>query len=285
MAVRKSNNKRGNIQYVKDRKRADRQGSVVARRAVLIVILLVFAVLLCVGAVIGFFWAERALFSENPTFEIKTIEVTISGEKFSEQDIYEMGDIHEGMNLFALRFKDLRKRYDNDPTNGPDIATIEFERQLPDTLRIQVHERIPVARVDSEYPYSCLIDANGVLLEHRPGLKGMRRIVGLTGELVPGKKLQDEKVQVALEIVRLCNENFQWDKYIELLSIDVSPYDYVILNLKGNNAVKMPLYSLEPKLSLLASTISIRVMSGNPPVNCLGDLTPGGGDQLIFRER
>ncbi|MBN2686001.1 MAG: FtsQ-type POTRA domain-containing protein [Pontiellaceae bacterium] len=288
MAVKKSNTNRGNIQYVKDRKRAERRGPVVARRVAAIIILLVLVVLLCVGVVWGFFWAERALFSENPTFTIKKIDVSITGEKFTEQQICEMGEIHEGINLFALHFKDLRKKY----LRFPDIASIKFERQLPDTLRIQVRERVPIARVlsinyETRKRYISLIDAEGVLLSKDADDRREMQydIVGLTEQMDPGDRLDtNEKVMVALDIIRLCNENPQWDHDIVLQSIDVSPYDYVILNLKDNVSVKMPLYSLEAKLSLLAYTISFCVMSGDPPVDAVGDLMTSR-EQLIFKPK
>jgi cell division septal protein FtsQ len=260
MAVRTSNTNRGNIQYVKDRKRSERRGPVVARRVAAILVLLLLAVFLCGGIVWSFLWVERALFSENPTFRIRTIEVSISGDKFSAADICEMGNIRKGMNLFALRFKDLRKKF----RDNPDIVSIEFTRELPDTLRIQVRERVPVARVDSDHPDSevrCLIDAEGFLLtsEGRRGVGHLSYIIGLSDKLVPGKQLNDEKIKVALGIIKLCNSNPQWDYYIELLNIDVSPYDYVILNLRENNIAKIPLHSLESKLSHLASIIQTAI--------------------------
>lgn len=269
---------------MKDRKRTERRGLVVARRVAAILVLLVLVVFLCAGIVWSFLWAERVLFSENPTFRIRTIEVSISGDKFSAADICEMGNIREGMNLFALRFKDLRKKFKN-----PDIVSTRFERKLPNTLRIEVRERVPVARVDSDHPDSnvrCLIDAEGVLLtsEGRRGVGHLSYITGLTEKLVPGNQLNDEKIKVALGVIKLCNSNLRWDNYIQLLNIDVSPYDYVILNLRDNVSVKMPLHSLEAKLSLLASTISFRVMSGDPPVNCTGDLMTSR-EQLIFKPK
>lgn len=284
MAVRTSNTNRGNIQYVKDRNRAERRGPVVVRRVAAILVLLVLAVFLCAGIVWGFFWVERALFSENPTFRIRAIEVSISGDKFSETDICEMGKIREGMNLFALRFRDLRKKF----RDNPDIVSIEFKRELPDTLRIQVRERVPVARVDSDHPDSetrCLIDAEGMLLtsEGRRGVGHLSYIIGLSEKLVPGKQLNDEKIKVALGIIKLCNSNPQWDNDIELLNIDVSPYDYVILNLRENNIAKLPLHSLESKLSKLASTVETRITQGNPPVDEKIDLTPNGDGVFVSR--
>ncbi|MBN2702728.1 MAG: FtsQ-type POTRA domain-containing protein [Pontiellaceae bacterium] len=284
MAVKKSNTNRGNIQYVKDRKRAERRGPVVARRVAAILVLLVLAVFLCAGIVWSFLWAERALFSENPTFKIRAIEVSISGNKFSESDICEMGKIREGMNLFALNFKDLRKKF----IEYPDIVSIEFKRLLPDTLRILVRERVPVARVNSDHPDSkvrCLIDAEGVLLpfEGRRDAWSLGYIIGLSEKLVPGKRLNDEKIKVALGIIKLCNSNPQWDNYIELLNIDVSPYDYVILNLRENNIAKIPLHSLESKLSKLAAAVETAITQGNPPVNMKIDLTPNGDSAFIDR--
>lgn len=273
MGAGKSNKSRKEVQYVKNRNRTGQSASVIVRRSLAVAVLVVFAGFLCFGVVQGFFWLERALFSENPTFEVQTIEIEIEGSKFSESDIRELGGLYEGMNLFAVELADLKKKY----LQSPDIASVQIERHLLNTLRVQVKERYPVARVDSVFPSlkSCLIDKEGYLLEYRANLGRVPRIVGLKRELEPGKRLHDEKVDVALEVIQICNEHPRWDSYLDIYSIDVSPLDYLKLNLSGGNIAKVPLHSLELELSWVVESIRVYLNSnGEFPQNMNFDSTP-----------
>ena len=96
---------------------------------------------LAVGLAWGGHAAWRAMFAENEFFEIRQIEVTTDGDLGAE-NILEYARVRKGLNLFAVRPEDIRGSL----LSVPVIANAQVGRRLPDTLVIEVAERVSVAR-------------------------------------------------------------------------------------------------------------------------------------------
>ena len=100
-------------------------------------------VLLVLGAAV---WGGREglnhVFIENPEFQLKYIEMP--GATMTQGDLAEITGIDPGASIFAVDMSameaEMRKR--------PGIVRIEVSRHLPDTLKVELVERIPVAWIE-----------------------------------------------------------------------------------------------------------------------------------------
>jgi hypothetical protein len=84
---------------------------------------------------------DRMVF-ENPAFSIQTIDISSDGVIAPEQ-LRRWADVKVGQNLLAL---DLT-RIQRDLELVPMVQSVAVERILPQTLRVRVFERVPVAQV------------------------------------------------------------------------------------------------------------------------------------------
>jgi len=78
---------------------------------------------------------------ENPYFEIHQLEVETDGV-IRKDAIRQWAGVRFGLNLFALDLSRVKR----DLELIPSIASCEIERVLPDTIKIRVKEREPVAQ-------------------------------------------------------------------------------------------------------------------------------------------
>lgn len=239
---------------VKGKRRSAPEVSVWVRRSLSIVIIMLMLVLLLMGINKGFQWAERKLLSENPRFEIQQLVVECNG-KLTEDFIREISRLHEGQNLFAMSMQELE-------ANLLEVSRIEsvyIERDLPSTLIIRVKERHPVALLmgNSYLRYPFLIDRYGVVLPYQRSLSELPRIRGLSEEARPGKRLSHRDIEFALRIITLIENHASMNQYIQLHEINISHGDYIELTLERGVEVRLPRFSMKPKLNKLATVIKI----------------------------
>lgn len=253
MAARKTKKTRSKPHYVRSKKRRGTDKVVVAQRTVVVIVIVLVVASILAGVGLGFRWAGRKLFSENPRFEIHHLEIVCDG-KLGEEKIREYSGLHEGMNLFDFTFKEIREELGKVPL----VESVSLERKLPSTLHVRVKERIPVARVlISNYKTPRLMDRYGVILPPRrsPELARLPLIKGLDVEMRPGDQAESRVVECALEIIALCESERYLHTNIELESLDIKYDDYIDMRLRGGSRVKIPHYSLKKKLFKLASII------------------------------
>ena len=239
---------------VKGRRRSAPEISVWVRRSFSIVVVILMLVLLVLGISKGFQWAERKLLSENPRFEIQQLVIECNG-KLTEDFIREMSQLHEGQNLFAMSIQEIE-------VNLLEVSRIEsvyIERDLPSTLILRVKERHPVARLmgNSNLRYPFLVDRFGVVLPYQRSLSELPLIRGLAEEARPGKRLSHRDIEYALRIITLIENHANMNQYIQLDEINVTHGDYIELTLKRGTEVRLPRFSLKPKLNKLATVIKI----------------------------
>ena len=257
MVTKKSPKWRKNTQYVRG-KRRDGNPAVVVRRSFVVAFLLCIVVFLAFLAVQSFRWGSSKLFAENPTFRVRHVDVAVDGDKFNESDIRQICGVSEGMNLFALDFRDMKKRCSEDP----DIESVQFKRVLPDTLKVLVRERRPIAWVHAAPDFFCLIDRNGFLMERRESLRGIPRIEGLPENLQVGTQLSDPEVVAALKVIELCENDSYLYTYVKIRKVDVSNVgdsnkEYITLYLRGGCEARLLPSMLESRLFKLAALIQM----------------------------
>ncbi|MCS7089332.1 MAG: FtsQ-type POTRA domain-containing protein [Verrucomicrobiota bacterium] len=167
-----------------------------------------------VGALLFWYggaWLQNRLFYENPRFQLRRVEVYTDGV-LSVDQLRRWAGVQPGMNLLALDLSQVKRGLEL----VPYVAGVWVERVFPDTLRIHVRERRPLAIVQVPLPLpgggvdfvQYGIDGEGVVVPPMdPRLVGMGpppeptlpllRGVGLH-EVQPGRKLEHGSITAAL---------------------------------------------------------------------------------------
>jgi cell division septal protein FtsQ len=259
MGTRKKAAKRTKPHYVRSKKRKGAGSSTLARRAFTIGLLLLFFALIIFGIKEGFELIGRKLFSANPRFEIQHLVVSCDG-RLSEDRIREYTGLSEGMNLFEMKFEEIEKTLEKVSV----IESVYLERKLPHTLIVKVKERMPVARISGlqERRYPFVVDRYGIVLPFRQSATSLPLIKGLDCELRLGLPAENKDVETALKIVALCESTGYLRTYVRLESLDVKYLDFIDMRLTGGVRVRMPRFSLKPKLQDLATVMKIAAGQG-----------------------
>ncbi|HSR88752.1 MAG TPA: FtsQ-type POTRA domain-containing protein [Pontiella sp.] len=239
---------------MRSKKRKGAESAVIARRVVTITLLLLVVGTAFYAVYKGYEWIKDGLFSKNPRFEIHHLVISCDGS-LGEDYIREISGLHEGMNLFELSFKEINEKL----TGVSRIESVYLERKLPNTLIINVKERVPVAKItgtrETKYPF--LVDRYGYVLPHRRSAAGLPLIKGLDAEIPLGEQLKQKDVEIALKIIALCESTSYLRSYVRIETLDVKYSDFIDLRLQGGIRVRMPRFSLKPKLQNLATIIKI----------------------------
>jgi cell division protein FtsQ len=254
MAARKKTTTRKKTHYVRAKKRSKAESSAMARRSFSITVLVFLFISLVWGVFAGFKWINAKLYAENPRFEMQYLDISCDG-KLTEDYIREVSGLREGTNLFAVSFSDIEEEL----LGVSRIESVYLERKLPNTLIMKVKERVAVARVTgvqaAKYPF--LMDRYGYVLPHTRSGAALPLIKGIDRELQLGAPVEHPDVETALRIIALCDNTGYLRTYIQLESLDLKYTDFIDMRLKGGIRVRMPRYSLKPKLQNLATVIKI----------------------------
>lgn len=143
----------------------------------------------------------------SPIFNIKNIEV-INNTEVSSETIISLSELNMDYNIFKFKKSDVIKRI----KENPYIEDVEIQRKLPNSIQIDVKERIPKYSVDfmGKYVY---INTQGYLLEISDNSKGLPIIQGIVTpeeEIVLNSRLckEDlEKLEDVIKIMDLAKEN------------------------------------------------------------------------------
>ena len=136
-------------------------------------------------------------FLNSPTFKIKNVEVTGNAQLDSEK-IIEQSEIKIGESIFAnfniiTKVKVKQNRY---------IEDAIVSKKMPDTIKIEVKERIASFQVKTESGYYIYIDDQGYIIEYSQEPRELITIVGMdiTEENIENKKrLEDDDLNIKLE--------------------------------------------------------------------------------------
>jgi len=90
----------------------------------------------------GVDWAVKEFVTENPAFVTKTIDLQTDGVLTTEA-LRRWAGVHIGENLMRFDLTRIKRELELVPL----IQSVAVERALPDTLRIRVTERVPMAQV------------------------------------------------------------------------------------------------------------------------------------------
>lgn len=162
-------------------------------------------------------WGLKRFVYENDSYAIRRIELHHEG-RLRPETLLRWAGVEQGQNLLALDLDRVRR----DLEMNPWIARAEVEKRRPDTVRLAVYEREPVAQVvvwrlslteRNAWPETNYLDATGFVMPPlrpewlRPATSAdfghLTRFVGLENlEVVPGQRLERRQVHAGISLVR-----------------------------------------------------------------------------------
>ncbi|MDZ8117864.1 cell division protein FtsQ/DivIB [Pontiella agarivorans] len=253
MAAVKKKTTRKKTHYVRAKKRGV-DGGTRARRSVSVVFLLLVLGAIGFGIFSGFRWVGYKLYAGNPRFEIQHLEISSNG-RLKEDFIRETTGLREGMNLWDQSFREIEKKLEE----VSQIESVSLERRLPHTLIIEVKERMAVARIEGvkKRGLPLRVDRYGFVMPPSIKSKSLPLIKGLDTELLLGEAVGVTDVETALKIIGICESSGYLRTYIQIETLDLKYSDFIDMRLHGDIRVRMPRFSLKPKLQNLATLIKI----------------------------
>lgn len=166
----------------------------------------------------------------SPLFNIT--EINVSGNsKLTSQDIINLSQIETGINTFKISFKKVTELLKQEPY----IESVNIERKLPNTININVKERVPTYMLEFANGF-VYMNNQGYMLEISETALQVPIIVGFetpVESISPGSRLiiEDlEKLETVLKIVESAKSN---DVYNLITSIDISDGNNFILYLNN----------------------------------------------------
>lgn len=200
--------------------------------------------------VVGARWFARETFSENPRFSIRHFEISSDGALPSEL-ILQYSRVREGDNLYAI---DLRKVRD-EILGLPIVDSVLIQRKLPDTLRIRVTERVPLARIAIEGMPEMGLDLSGMVLGPAYASPTLPLIEDAETTLLrPGSRLQRPPVQDALALLDTCGKT-RLGQVVRIARIRFDDQGGMILELEAGDRVFFPRTGMDIKLRRLVSIL------------------------------
>jgi cell division protein FtsQ len=206
-------------------------------------------------------WGLNRLLYENSAFALQTMDVQTDGVITPDQ-LRRWTGVTSGVNLFALDLAEVKRNLEY----APFIAAASVERVLPNTLRVRVTEREPVAQVNLPRPRRgggvdivvYHLDAAGYVmpvldprLRSQPLLPAEEMLPVISGmnphELQPGRRVESPAVQVALRLLDAFERSPMYG-LVDLRRVDVSAPDVLLLTTEQGSEVTFGRQDLERQL-------------------------------------
>lgn len=183
----------------------------------------------------GVDWAVREFVTENPAFATKTIDLQTEGV-LTVEALRKWAGVRVGENLMNLDLARIKR----DLELVPLIQSAAVERLLPDTLRIRVTERVPVAQVGALRPgaggrYTTVIhlldstgfvmlppdrtmvaDPTALQIDWLPELRGVNDV-----DLRLGRAVESTQVRAALRLLAHFERSSMFGR-VDVRRVDVS---------------------------------------------------------------
>jgi cell division protein FtsQ len=254
--------------YSKTRSKTPKK--MVARRGLVILLLAAIAVALLVGFYFSLRYAGSLFLSRNSKFELKQINITSDGRLLPEQ-LREYAGLQPGINIFSIDFDPLRRKLEEVPL----VESVTISRQLPDTLTINVIERVARAQIrwnPRALPF--LLDRHGVVLPMTRSGQALPLIDGLKVDKIrPGDRVEKPGIRQCLDIL-LAADQLGLASQVSFVSFDIRYPDFVTAVVNTDATVRFPQHSAREKLIRLVSVLQLANEQGRRVKTI--DLTPDG---------
>lgn len=203
----------------------------------------------CWAAAMGSSALAAWLFAQNARFTLRHLDLHSTG-RLSSAHLQHYAGLHEGQNLFAVSMAAVRLKLETVPL----IARAEIERKLPDTLIVNVQERIAVARISQPGQPVLPVDRDGHLMSP-PASPHLPLILGIAERgLAPGGVIQQTTARDALALLDI-HENAHLAALTPIVSVDVSDPAQLLLTLQDEAKIPMARDHLDRRLTRLAKMI------------------------------
>jgi cell division septal protein FtsQ len=196
-------------------------------------------------------------FYQNRDFHIRVIDVKVNGTMPRGQ-VLEWARVRTGDNLMALDLRQVRAKL----LENPYVAEATVERRLPDTLRITVDERQPLALLKPRMKpgYQAVqsvyyVDSKASVMKPKQGelLKRLPEISGVDSDRVQeGVVMTQPEVLSAINFIRLV-ELSPVGVDLDLSRIDVSSRAYFEVHTRDKGRIRFRTDYLDQQLQRLAA--------------------------------
>ena len=195
----------------------------------------------------GGFCLRDAAMADNSVFRVAHIVVTTDGELTTDQ-ILASARVSTNASLFACKPAEIRERLEANPMVAHALVT----RQLPNTLRMNVTERVPVARiVIRDGPPSLAIDRESHVMGPRSVSTALPLVLGLNDRaLIPGDVSRDPLLPDLMAIIQEANSPELRGKFA-IRALDIRDRSRIRLVLDTGEEVLLSTKNYLPKLHQL----------------------------------
>jgi len=205
---------------------------------------IVFVLLLAAVLIGGIRWYSH----NSPQFNIKEITVT-NNHAYSPEEIIELSDLETGGNIFSLNPDLVRDRL----LLNTDFRDAYIRRIFPDTIRIDVIEREPRARVQFGTLYT--IDDFGMVLGPRKKVSGLKLPI-IRGLRVKGVSIFPvDKREACLNLLRQLEEK-DIGSLVSIDEIRIFSSDLIELRANGEIEITLEQGDYEVQLGRLKTVLS-----------------------------
>ncbi len=242
----------------------------ITQRGTLLLFFCVVAIILLLGIYKGLTYAGSLFFSRNDYFDLKTLRISSDG-RLSSSQLREYAGVQYGVNLFEIDMGALRTQLENISL----IESVSIQRDLPDTLVIQVTERTAIAQIrpkSAKIPF--LVDRHGVVLPATRRAQALPLIKGLPlDSLRLGDQISDPSVNQCLNILTAVDE-LNLGSQVRFNSFDLRYPEFIKTTVNEKTSAQFPYHSAREKLIRLVSSLQL----ANERGHCIKtiDLTPSG---------
>lgn len=155
----------------------------------------------------------------SPIFNIKDIQVS-NNVQVSSETIISLSELKTGENIF--RFSNAK--VDNHIKENAYIEKVKIHRRFPNTIQIEVEERVHNYSVDflGKYAY---INNQGYILEIAEDSKQKPIILGIVTteeQVVVGSRLSNEDLERLEDVIKIMNVAKEYNLDTKVTSIDIS---------------------------------------------------------------
>ena len=188
----------------------------------------------------------------TPIFNAKWIDIK-GAEKVSGGEIRSAISYYQGINIFKINLPKAEKKL----LAIPYVETASVHRKLPDGIRVEITERIPVAYMKFGGGFM-LCDKTGRLLEQVKEISGSyAEITGApTDGLKAGQNIGDKSEEALQAFTVLYEKLNEYEIFDRVSRIDVKNPDSLSFMFDGNKTVVIgDGYRLDYKLMMLQAAI------------------------------
>lgn len=227
-----------------------------------------FMIIVCL-ILFAFWLASRSLFAQNDHFIIRNIDVRSSGwwnGKGSE--VSKILGIRTGTtNLFAINLRQVCERL----SQQPSIEKVTVSRILPNTIQVNIVERIPRAFLYSSNS-QWIVDSNGIVMESKSCVNLRRNLPVITGfkvdnpPLTPGQDMP--QLRQALDLIMTVVKKYP---EIKILKVSLSTPREIQMSFLSTSAdvplcAILPRSKIDEKMGVLRDTLKQRKATNNPAI-------------------